>query len=165
MSPAGGALPGNQVFIDKMAKMLARAADPAPLWEAMIVNFHQIEEAKFSSGGPGWAELQPSTLAVKAALGFAGTNILERTGDLWGSMTGTNGFTDKRVSVYGWYSGTTLPYAGFHQTGTPPRMVAREIVNITPGVVAMWSEMMRNYFFAGGSEGRMPGTATISKAI
>ena len=164
MAGAGGPLPGNTVFVDKMRKLELRVADPAPLWAAMIVNFHQVEEAVFESEGPGWKELTPETLANKAALGFSGTNILERTGDLWGSMTGTNGFTHTEISPLGWFSGTTVPYAGFHQRGegnNPERL----IVNLKPGVIAMWVTMMRNYFFKGGSEGVMPGSSTISGAI
>ena len=166
MAGAAGPLPGNQVFIDMMKAKVARVENPEPLWAAMIVNFHQVEEAVFESegGSSPWVPLSDFTLANKAALGFAGTNILERTGDLWGSMTGTNGFSDTRVSQYGWYSGTTVAYAGFHQAGMPHNPM-RLIVNLTPGVIAMWVAMMENYFFAGGSEGKMPGVATISKAV
>ena len=161
---SGGPLPGNQVFIKKLETLKARVLDPTPLWAAMVVNFHQVEEAKFEAEGPGWDQLKDSTLASKAALGFAGTNILERTGDLWNSLTGTNGFSKTEITTLGWYSGTTVAYAGFHQTGTS-KMVARPPVNLTPGVIAMWVAMMENYFFLGGSEGRMPGASTISGAI
>ena len=164
---AGYALPGNQLFVDKLEAMTARAANPKPVFESMIVTFHQVEEAKFNASGPGWAPLSPLTMATKDREGYGDEPTLVRTHDLWDSLIGVGSDHFQRVTPFGWESGTTLPYASFHQTGTThgrETMPARPVVDLTPGVIVLFTEMMSSYITHGNAN-KFPGKSRIGGAI
>lgn len=164
------ALPGNAKFIKRLEDMVARTGHMEPVFESMVVTFHQIENAKFESGGPGWAPLTENTVRRKIEEG-ADEQILVRTHDLWDSMVGVGSFHAQVITGYGWESGTTLGYAQFHQvgwTGGGPSgresAPARPIVDLTPETVALWVEMMEAYIVTGDSN-KFPGQSKIMRAI
>jgi phage gpG-like protein len=132
--------------------MAARAEFMEPVMESMLVSFHEVEAAKFDAEGPGWAPLAESTITSRIALGFGSGPILERTGDLRDSLDGTGAFNVSSSWQLGWESYSTVPYATFHQTGTP-KMPARPPVHLTPTVIALWYHMIERYLMGGHAEG------------
>ena len=164
------ALPGNAQFAKRIDEMVVRANHMTPVFESMVVSFHQIENAKFEAEGPGWAPLTSNTVNRKIEEG-AHNGILVRSGDLWESLIGVGAFNETVITDEGWESGTTLGYAKFHETGTSgggpshhENMPARPPVNLTPEVVAIFFEMM-DAWIAGGNANKFPGQSRIAGAI
>lgn len=147
----GGALPGNAVLAARLTGMADRSIATTPVMESMVVAFHEYENYKFEKEGPGWQELASSTIDVKNSLGYAGTNILERTGTLWDSLTGVGDYSTVTVSPLGWESISIVPYAGWHVQGVPEHnMPARPPVDLpgTPrgdALIASWIELLQRY--------------------
>ena len=86
-----------------------------------------------STGSGGrWADLAPSTVAERERKGYGGAHPIEwRDGTLAESLAtrgalGNVSQVDKTRGVFG----TTVPYAGYQQTGTS-KMPARKIVGLT----------------------------------
>lgn len=91
-----------------------RTAELTPAISEMLVG--AILEV-FEVEGPGWEPLAPSTLRRRRG-GGAGAKILQDTGVLANSITGTHGPTYAEA-------GSNVPYGGFHVTGTK-RMPKRD---------------------------------------
>lgn len=90
------------------------------VFDDMADTFGQIEARQFSSSGAnsgGWAALSPGYAAWKARH-YPGKGVLVRSGALEASLTGrplgVEVITDDRALF-----GTGVPYAGYHQHGTP----------------------------------------------
>lgn len=85
-------------------------------------------DRRFEEQGNGeqpWAPLAPSTIADRARKGFGPTPILQRTGDLRGSMKGSH---DRDSAEIG--PSEDVAHAGFLADGTS-RMPARDFLQIT----------------------------------
>lgn len=75
-------------------------------------------ETRTGPGGKAWPQLAPRTARERVRLGYGTTNILRRTGMLYGSYTYV-------VSPDAVEAGTNNPYAGIHQFGGEIRQYAR----------------------------------------
>jgi phage gpG-like protein len=105
----------------RIAGMRERAADLMPAWDAVADWFAEQERAQFSTEGTRWgqpwAPLKPATIAEKQRLHYP-PNILVRTGELERSLT-VRPLSIERLSPRHMMLGTRVPYAQFHQRGTP----------------------------------------------
>lgn len=121
-----------EVFGEKQVdRTLTRFADKAgnarPLFASLAHDIEEIERAQFAGEGRRahpWAWLQPGTVARKSE-----PRILFETGALEASLTGGRGrIRDiKRDELR---FGTSVPYAGYHQSGTR-HMPARPVIDFT----------------------------------
>ena len=110
-----------------------------PVWtqigEDLQADFavNMVSEGGQGFGGKGgWPQLAPSTVRDRERKGFEGAHpILWRKGVLGESLASkTAAGSIFRVTPQGVSVGTSLFYAGWHQTGTP-KMPARPIVGLT----------------------------------
>ena len=150
-----GPLPGNDIMSKKMHGIASRAGFLEPLFAAMLVSFHKLEDQRFEDEGPGWAALADSTESVKSSLGYGNSNILERTTELWTSLTGAGQYSNAGLLDDGWEAISTVPYAGFHQMGFThiggTEVPARPPVdpNLAENAGPAWMLMIREYVFEG----------------
>lgn len=100
-----------------LTRWRGRLADASPAFDEIGGLFAQIETRRFAQQGPGWAPLSPAYARAKAAL-FPGRPILVRTGQLRDSLT-QRPFGIDRVGPTFAEFGTNIPYAQYHQHGTP----------------------------------------------
>jgi phage gpG-like protein len=120
-------------------------ADNSDALAAVADDLRQMIAEQFATegaaGGTPWAPLATSTLRKSRR---ARSGILNLTGALLGSLTdpGAPGHVEQTDSGQLLF-GSTLPYAGFHQTGTR-RMPARPIIVLSGDATARWLEIVRN---------------------
>lgn len=121
VSPGGGVTVVVTPPFDFIARQLGKLAieleDLDPLWNRIEPAMAQIEQDQFETRGHGgWPPLAPSTLADKARHGYP-EDPLVRTGDLKESLTNPAVAAHRTHKQLTW--GTDIPYAPYHQTGTP----------------------------------------------
>lgn len=105
----------------------AALLDLQSLWSKFEDVMSAIGVERFESEGYGnWAPLADSTVRQKAAHSWP-MNILERTGDLKASLSDPGRAAQTTPQSMTW--GTDVPYAGYHQEGTP-KMPARPVLEI-----------------------------------
>jgi len=100
-----------------------------------------VNEGAFEGRGR-WEELSPDYREWKE-LHYPGRTILQRTDRLWNSLTG-EGHTD-HIFEYDeseFKIGTAVPYATFHQDGTP-NMPQRKIIELTQPQRKRWVQICR----------------------
>jgi phage gpG-like protein len=124
---------GQEVVAREILRPLGRrASDLRPAMDAALDIIRDAEGRQFDTqgadGSGGWAPLADSTVQRKARAGLD-PRILHATGDLVASVTTDSGDNIGISRKDGLDFGTTLPYAGFHQTGTG-RMPARPVVQL-----------------------------------
>ena len=107
--------------------------DAKPAFEAMADHQRSIWKKQFDREGAytgtRWAPLSPRYAAWKMAH-FPGKPILQLTGRLHESLT-HRPFGVEVISGHGMTIGTDVPYARYHQDGTPV-MPARPIIGPPP---------------------------------
>jgi phage gpG-like protein len=123
---------GTQQLQRTLRRWIDTATDIRPALEEVADRFVRMELQQFlsqgGSGGAGWAPLSPRYAARKART-HPGAPILVRSGDLRRDLT-HRPMGVERITNEGMTMGTALPYARYHQTGTP-RMPRRPPVNLT----------------------------------
>lgn len=118
------------------------------LMEAELAEVEEIERQSFASqtaaNGEAWAPLKPATIRRKGH-----DRILMETGRLGVSLT-QRGHSDAVVEIVdepgqgGFARGTSVEYAGFHQTGTK-RMPARPPVGVSEEYCDGFAERAADY--------------------
>jgi len=135
--------------------MLMRFADRGenmqPALEAIQRDFFDMEQHQFTSQGAfrsgGWAELADSTVAYKERNDLD-PRILYATHRLVQSLTGESGENYAQFTREGVALGSTVPYAGFHQTGTT-RMPRRPLLELTDADVQRWAKIVQTWLVTG----------------
>lgn len=123
-----------------------RALDAGPVLAAVLVDMRRLEIELFDTEGRGeWPELAQTTKERKAQMGYP-AKILQATEALYDSLTGGGAGHVERITEYEVIYGTTIPWAGFHQTGTS-KMPARPPVDVREEDVRRWSKMVHAYVF------------------
>lgn len=111
-----------------LARFRDHIADAQPAFEAMADHQAKVNTQQFNTrggyGSGGWAPLSPDYAAWKMRH-HPGKPLMELSGDLRDSMT-TRPFGIDEVTGQGFVIGTQLPYAAYHQHGTP-KMPARPL--------------------------------------
>jgi phage gpG-like protein len=113
----------GSVAMDRgIARFADGIADYRPIWPVIEDDFYAQEKDQFKSegteGGDKWAPLSPEYAGYKEAH-FPGKPILQRTGDLYDSLTNPNSANGVRREERKTLTlGSTLPYALYHQQGT-----------------------------------------------
>lgn len=156
-----GITPEVDTFTPTLKAIEARALDIAPLYDALYGAFRKIEARRFSSEGPGWKELAPSTRTDRERLGAGGDHpILNRTGAPGGgalrkSLT-TKGAKDAVVTPMpdGLFMGTKSKIARYHQDGThgagrnhKVSMPARPLVDLTQADAEVFSGIISEWLY------------------
>lgn len=116
-----------------LARVRARAADLRPVFEGPITNrvhamFGKIFDSEGAYIGNKWKPLSLYTLREKAKIGRAHMGILRRYNALWSSLVKRSSPLGHRVvTPASLLIGTNVPYAVYHQLGTP-RLPQRKII-------------------------------------
>ncbi|MBT4498064.1 MAG: hypothetical protein HOC74_10105 [Gemmatimonadetes bacterium] len=131
----------------------ANIKDLRGVWPDIRDDFLEGGQAQFASqgksGSGGWKALSPAYAAWKNAH-FPGKPILQRQGDLIGSLTNkSNKRFIYRPSKLGLAIGTRVPYARYHQTGTPD-MPARPPIQLTKAQQTRWMKLIQEHIFNTG---------------
>ena len=94
-----------------------------------------------------WQELSPTYAAWKARH-YPGKKILERTGRMLRSLT-IRGSEDNilKIEPMELQIGTRVPYAIYHQTGTP-RLPMRKIIELTGEQKKRWVQIVHKYIWS-----------------
>jgi phage gpG-like protein len=115
----------GEVQMDRgIARFADGIADYRPVWPVIEDDFYAQEKDQFKSegveGGDKWSPLTPPEYANWKEAHFPGKPILQRTGDLYDSLTNPNSPNGVRREERKTLTlGSTLPYALDHQLGTP----------------------------------------------
>jgi phage gpG-like protein len=139
-----------EVVLDGWAK---RAATIQKAFVALVTDFYELEARRFAAEGPGWLPLAASTQQDRMYAGYGPQHpIMVRTDTLALSLTKPG----QEGSVYreepdGFFVGTNVPYAHWHQTGgtiagRPPR---RQLVNLNAADRVRWYAMLGRYLAYG----------------
>jgi phage gpG-like protein len=124
----------GQVQMDRgIARFADGVTDYRPIWPVIEDDFYAQEKGQFKTegeeGGSEWQALSPGYAEWKEAH-FPGKLILQRTGDLYSSLTsGSDPNAVKREERKTLTLGTRLTYALYHQRGTK-RMPARPEIQL-----------------------------------
>jgi phage gpG-like protein len=117
----------------QMDRAIARFADGVsdyrPIWPVIEDDFYAQEKDQFASegaeGGEKWPELAPEYAEWKATA-FPGKPILQRSGDLYGSLTSPNNPNAVRIEERKTLTlGSRVPYAIYHQSPLPRKRLPR----------------------------------------
>jgi phage gpG-like protein len=125
----------GEVAMDRgIARFADGLSDYRPLWPIIEDDYYAQEKDQFKSegeeGGDKWSALTPEYAGWKEAH-FPGKPILQRTGDLYDSLTNPNSPNGVRIEERKSLTlGSRLPYAIFHQQGTA-MMDARPEIQFT----------------------------------
>lgn len=136
------------VPFDSMADSMVKVAETLHLlaFPAIDIDFRRLSDERFKDEGPGWAPLQPSTVAAKTRKRMPQPErILFGWGTLAESMGGRNSFSITETTVDSIFMGTSVPYAQYHQQGGG-RLPARPVVDITEMDVARWGYIIQASF-------------------
>jgi len=120
----------------------------------------EVTGAKKGGSWGKWEPLDKAYAARKRAAGF-GSKILVRTGDLRDSLTQRGHSEAVFNPSKRWLTmGTTVPYAGYHQTGTGrsggrsgstiTRMPAREPIRISEAQARFWVRLVNKFLHESG---------------
>ena len=118
----------EDTFTPELMGIEGRLIDIEPCYDALWSAFRKIEQRRFTSEGPGWEPLAPSTVAGREAMGIGGSHpILNRTGVTYEGEVGGSlrkSFTTKGSKYSymeplpdGLFMGSKHPLAGIHQGG------------------------------------------------
>ncbi len=149
-----GITPEVDTFTPTLQGIESRAIDIIPCYQALYAAFRKIEQKRFDSEGPGWAELKPSTVADRERQGYGGDHpILNRDGTLRRSLT-TKGAKGAVITPMpdGVFFGTRSPIAQYHQDGTS-KMEARPLVDLNQADAEVFSGIIGEYLFGFGVTG------------
>lgn len=137
---------GLDKVLSDLERLAIASASLEPVLEPLISEFHEVQRAQFSTEGffgmAAWDPLQPSYDSAKVAR-WGPKPILEASSRLMQSLTELSGDSIVTVTPQMVELGTEVPYATFHQHGTP-RMPARPV--FTEGMADLlavrWSEVI-----------------------
>jgi phage gpG-like protein len=120
----------GEVQLDRgIARFADGVTDYAPIWPVIEDDFYALEKDQFNSqgaeGGVNWPALSPAYAGWKEAQ-FPGMPILQRTGDLYSSLTNPSDANavhreERKVLTLG----TRVPYAIYHQSPAPRKRLPR----------------------------------------
>lgn len=142
-------------------------ADYRPIWPVIEDDFYAMEKRQFGTegvagGGKKWEPLKPDYEEGKS-VHYPGLPILQRTGEMFGSLTERDHPAAVHVEERKTLTlGTTIEYAIFHQQGTS-RMAARPEIQFPEEFKRMEMAHIQQYLVrvataAGFRDGRVPGT-------
>jgi hypothetical protein len=145
-------LPGNATFTDKLMGIAARIGTMEIPFAAVVEDFRAIEAKRWGNEGPGWDDLKTTTIDRKERGGWGDMPTMVRTADLVDSLAHGAGYGFTEITPFSVKMGTSAPYAGYHQIGTP-NMAARPLVDDSEaGVEATaiaWGLIIEDYIFRG----------------
>jgi phage gpG-like protein len=133
-----------------LAELGVRGSDIRRVADDVRAVYRKSNARRFASSGLGaWPALADSTLERKQRGGYP-SQTLVRSGDLARSLTSTRApdQIDERDPAALRF-GTTLPYAGYHDTGTGGEK-KRELVELTAAEHDEISRLVSDYIANGG---------------
>ena len=127
------------------------AKNMEPLWERFLKELRDIARLQFESegsyGSGGWPALAESTIESKQSRG-KDNGILRASNDLFNSLTSEGPGSIADISKEWLRYGTSIPYAGFHQSGTT-NMPQRRVVRLPESERRMLVSLMQRYLVTG----------------
>jgi len=143
---------GTQQLSRTLARWANAMIDLRPAFEIVATEFARMELSQFATQGAiskdPWTALSPRYAARKART-HPGAPILVRSGDLRRDLT-RRPFGVEEITSDSMRLGTTLPYARYHQTGTP-RMPRRPPVNLTEYQRQKLVKIVQDHIVAGSA--------------
>jgi phage gpG-like protein len=128
---AGGVSGKSSKLLDlKFSRLMFRTKDLRPVQNRIIQKYRNEVDLQFASqgsrGGFPWRPLKPSTIEGRVRAGFAPGPILQRTGTLRDSLVNSNHRLGcKGNTPLGWFLGTQVKYAVYHQSRAPRKKLPR----------------------------------------
>jgi phage gpG-like protein len=127
----GGQIAALQVGLSRLLRL---TDDISSAWPAVTQELRDIMAEQFTSQGAlgqtgRWAPLE-GRYAARKRRQYPGRTILERTGALRASLQVSTGQSIVERSPRALFFGTSVPYAGYHQSGTE-KMPRRAIFAMT----------------------------------
>lgn len=138
---------GNAALTRRLSAMQTAVADMTPVWGVLRNRFVATMAMEFAgqrSASGKWKPLSPAYGAWKAQH-YGGKPILQRTGELYGSLTGDLAIDIREPQMM--VLGTDVSYARFHQTGTK-KMPARPIIDLSESERMTWVELILQHLMA-----------------
>lgn len=124
---------GDKQLNRRFVTMKHSVEDATPAWKSITTFLERTERSQFAQQGvaKSWAPLAQSTVESKRRNGLR-PEILRATDALKNSMTKKSSGDAIRIQEPTFMVfGTSVPYAGYHQTGTK-RMPQRRVLDLTP---------------------------------
>lgn len=127
---------GREQLLASFVKVQAGVVDLRQLgtWDLVGTEFRRIEKEMFDSegslsGGGKWAPLSPK-YAIQKQRKYGSLPILQASGRLYRAMTGSSADSVFEKQPSEMAIGTSLKYAGYHQSGTS-KMPKRPPISFT----------------------------------
>lgn len=140
---------GDQQLDRTLERFELGAADARPAFDAMADSFARAELRQFRSeggyGSGGWPALSPTYAAWKARH-FPGQPILQRTGDLFESLTSRPfpiDVIEPQMAVFG----SDVGYGVFHQEGDGVPM--RKPIDLPETLRRRWVKILQRWLMTG----------------
>lgn len=127
--------------------------DMSPAFKDIAESLKKAEVQQFASqggAGGGWAPLSDG-YALWKQINYPGKPILELTGALKASVTGSGPHYVEQITKDSLKVGTSLFYALFHQRGTG-RMPARPVIQLTEENKRGWMKILQVYAYKAARE-------------
>lgn len=131
-----------------IAKLAERAGDWRGAWPRLTGHLadalaRQFESLGASGGGERWAPLSAAYARRKEQI-YPGQPLLQASGRLFQSLTGSTGDTLRETEALKLRFGTRVAYASLLHSGTRRGLPARPLLNLTAGdTEAVASAMLR----------------------
>ena len=146
---------GERLMDRRLSRFGENITDLRPFWTVLIADLRKIEKEQFSSEGSrsrAWLPLSYKYFKWKMRK-FPGTKTLERTGRLRDSLIGKTADSIVEVAKLEMRFGTSVPYAGRHQTGSIAsasrgRLPRRRPIDINEGDRRRWMKLLQRFAVA-----------------
>jgi phage gpG-like protein len=135
---------GEQQLSRGFSRLADNISDATEPFEESADDFKKVEEKWFESEGNGaWQPLSPNYATWKDR-NYPGTKILERAGLLRESLAGSNPWTIRDIQPLQMKLGTTINYAGRHQTGKG-RLPQRKVIDLQEEDKTRWVKIFQKW--------------------
>ncbi len=128
----------------------ARNAEPA--FHTLAESFVRAERRQFRTegayGSGGWAPLSPRYAEWKERH-YPGQPIIQRTGDLYRSLTGGNALHVRVVTGHFLLIGSAVEYGAFHMRPGPHGRPARKPIELTESLRRSWVRTLQRFLVEG----------------
>ena len=121
-----------------------RCQDMRWFWREVRADYLEMIAEQFNTTGGrsgGWQPLSPYTVAEKAAAGYGGAPIMQRTRDLINSLMLGGPMSVEVLAPDYLKLGTAVPYAPIHQYGGG-NVPERPLIAVTDADGKRWAEML-----------------------
>ncbi len=144
---------GDTQLDRRLERIELGATSAVTAFERIAESFVRAERRQFRTegayGSGGWAPLSEGYAAWKAQH-YPGQPILQRTGDLYRSLTGGAGFV-RVIEDHFMVVGSSVEYGGFHMRPGPNGRPARKPIELTETLRRSWVKQLQAHIMGEAS--------------